>query len=81
MEVVVKIDGATFSPVSLSNGFRVNAIGGGSFDSGEEETIVGYAEGISAGTHTLTTNYSPFLIGAPACYRPTKYLIEIEELP
>ena len=81
MEVVVKIDGAIFSPVSLSNSFRVNALGGGSFDSGEEETIVGYAEGISAGTHTLTTNYSPFLTGAPACYRPTKYLIEIEELP
>lgn len=81
MEVVVKIDGALFLPVSLSNGFRVNAIGGGSFESGEEETIVGYAEGIGAGTHTLTTNYSPFLTGAPACYRPAKYLIEIEELP
>ncbi len=81
MEVVVKINGAMFSPVSLSNSFRLYALGGGSFESGEEETIVGYAEGISAGTHTLTTNYSPFLIGAPSCYRPAKYLIEIEELP
>ena len=81
MEVVVRIDGAAFSPVSLSNSFRVHALGGGSFDSGEEETFLGYAEGISAGTHTLTTNYSPFMTGAPACYRPAKYLIEIEELP
>ena len=80
-DVIVKIDGAVFSPVSLTNSFSVTALGGGSFNGGQDINIVGYAEGISAGTHTLTTNYGPFLIGAPACYRPRNYMIEIEELP
>lgn len=80
-DVIVKIDGAAFSPVSLSNSFSVTSLGGGSFQGGQDVNIVGYAENISAGTHTLTTNYGSFLVGAPACYRNTKYLIEIEELP
>ena len=44
---------------------------------------IGYAEGISAGTHTLTTNYGPLTGGGSpsSCYRPAKYLIKIEELP
>ena len=80
-DVIVKIDDATFSPVTLANSFAVTAIGGGSFNGGQDINIVGYAEGISAGTHTLTTNYGPFLTGSPACYLPSRYLIEIEELP
>jgi hypothetical protein len=80
-DVVVKIDGAMFSPVSLSNGFSSVAGGGGSYTGGGDMTIVGYAEGISAGTHVLTTNYGPFLLGAPGCQQPRKYLIEIEEIP
>jgi hypothetical protein len=80
-DVIVKIDNAVFSPVSLTNSFAVTALGGGAYNGGQDITIVGYAEGISAGTHTLTTNYGPFVVGAPACYRNTKYLLEIEELP
>jgi len=80
-DVIVKIDGAIFSPVTLANSFTVTAIGGGSYQGGQDITIVGYAEGIGAGTHTLTTNYGPFLSGSPACYQPNRYLIEIEELP
>jgi hypothetical protein len=82
LDVFVKIDGNMFSPVSLSNSFSaIAASGGGSYSSGGDMTIIGYAEGVSTGTHTLTTNYGPFLLGAPACYQPRKYLIEIEELP
>ena len=80
-DVIVKIDGAAFSPVTLANSFAVTALGGGAFQGGQDINIVGYAEGISAGTHTLTTNYGPFLTGSPACYLPNRYLIEIEELP
>jgi len=81
LEVVVKIDGANFSPVSLSNSFRLYALGGGSYESGEEVTMVGYAEGISAGMHTFTSRYVGFSSGSPICYRPRSYLIENEELP
>lgn len=80
-DVEVKIDGAVASPVRLTRSFSVTPVGGGSYNGGEDATIIGYADGIGAGNHTLTTSYSSFLIGSPACYRPSKYLIEIEEIP
>jgi hypothetical protein len=84
IDVIVKIDGANVSPVSLTNNFTPTAVGGGSPPQGGQDIMtVGYAEGISAGTHTMTTNYGTFAGGGSpsSCYRPAKYLIEIEELP
>ena len=84
IDVIVKIDGVVFSPVGLTNNFAVTAVGSSTPPQGGQDiTTIGYAEGISAGTHTLTTNYGPLTGGGSpsSCYRPAKYLIEIEELP
>lgn len=78
--VEVRIDGATTSPVSMTNQFSTSC-SGGLCSGGEDETIVGYADGIAAGSHTFTSVYTGFLFGSPTCYRPAKYLVEIEEIP
>lgn len=78
--VEVRIDNATTSPVSMTNQFGVSC-SGGLCSGGEDETFVGYANGIAAGTHTFTSLYTGFISGSPICYRPAKYLVEIEEVP
>ena len=48
-------------------------------------TAVGYADGISAGTHVFTTTYSYQPLAQPGTYTCSRdadaYLIEIEEIP
>ncbi len=81
-DLVAKIDGATFSPVSMINRFLVIQTSLGSFVGSKELNLVGYAEGISAGTHTFTTNFTPPQGGShQLCQRGASYLIEIEEVP
>lgn len=76
----VRIDGETTSPVSMTNQFG-STCSNGICSGGEDETIVGYADGIAAGSHIFTSVYTGFLFGSPTCYRPAKYLVEIEEIP
>ncbi len=78
--VEVRIDNATTSPVSMTNQFGVSC-SGGLCSGGEDDTFVGYADGIAAGAHTFTSVYTGFITGSPICYRPAKYLVEIEEIP
>jgi hypothetical protein len=81
--VSVRIDGVLISsPTALRMSFA--SVGGnGLFFLTDSFTGVGYADGVSAGTHTLTTTYSytSLLGGSFTCFRETEpYLIEIEEI-
>jgi hypothetical protein len=75
--VEVKLDGQPLSPTQLRNG-----VTGGSVPSilDEDFTIFGYADGVAAGSHTLTTVYSGIGTGNQ-CRRGPEYTIEIEEIP
>jgi Collagen triple helix repeat (20 copies). len=75
-DVEVRIDGAALTPTPLKNGMN-----GGNNIAGIEFTTFGYAYGIPAGTHSLTTLYSFTILPPQACYRRERYTIEIEEIP
>jgi len=75
-DVEVRIDGAALTPTPLKNGMN-----GGNNIAGVEFTTFGYAYGIPAGTHSLTTLYSFTILPPQACYRRERYTIEIEEIP
>ena len=73
----VRIDGSAASPTriySLIVGDTENAATIRDF------TAFGFANGIPAGTHTLTTHYSSFAFSPSTCYRGNSYTVEIEEI-
>lgn len=75
--VQVNIDGAAITPIPLGN-----SIHGATYIAGDEFTAFGYAYGISAGAHSLTTRYKFGTYLPPAaCVRLNGYTIEIEEIP
>jgi hypothetical protein len=70
----VRIDGSAIAPTPIYSsvqGDLDNAAVSGSI------TAFGYANGISAGSHTLTTRYT---VGGDSCYRGNAYTVEIEEI-
>ena len=75
-DVEVRIDGAALSPTPLQN-----SMNGGNNLAGIEFTTFGYAYGIPAGTHSLTTSYKFTILPPTACLRTPRYTIEIEEIP
>jgi hypothetical protein len=83
--VSVRIDGVLVSsPTALRMFFASINAGSGLFQVFTSFTGVGYADAVSAGTHTLTTTYAhtSTLGGTYTCFRDTEpYLIEIEEIP
>ena len=70
--VDVLIDGAAASPTQID--YLV--------DNGGDFTAFGYANGISAGAHTLTSRYSFGGSSSPpsTCFQAGGYTIEIEEI-
>lgn len=75
--VEVRIDGSAVSPTpiySLITGETGNAATSIGF------TSFGYANGIPAGTHTLSTHYSGFSSSPSNCFRGNAYTVEIEEI-
>lgn len=64
----------------MTNQFGVSC-SGGLCSGGEDETFIGYADGIVAGAHTFTSVYTGLILGSPTCYRLAKYMVEIEEIP
>ena len=74
-DVAVRIDGAEVAPTPLENSIR-----GGDFLADDEFTTFGYAYGIAAGTHTLTTHYDFTILPPTICYRTPRYTIEVEEI-
>lgn len=70
--VDVKIDGTAASPA------RIDYL----VANGTSFTAFGYANGISAGTHTLTTHYSFGNSSDPpsTCFQTARYTVEIEEI-
>ncbi len=81
--VSVRIDGVLVNnPTALRMSFASNG-GNGLFFLTDSFSAVGYADGISAGTHTFTTtyNHTSILGGNFTCFRETEpYLIEVEEI-
>jgi hypothetical protein len=75
-EVEVRIDGAAVGPTPLENG-----VNGGNGIAYDEFTTFGYADGILAGPHTLTTLYKFTVLPPTGCFRTDRYTIEIEEIP
>ncbi len=82
--VSVRIDGVLVSsPTALRMSFASSGENGLFFLT-TAFAPVGYADGVAAGTHTLTTtyNHTAILGGSFTCFRDTEpYLIEIEEIP
>jgi len=82
--VSVRIGGVLVSsPTALRMAFASSGENGLFFLT-DSFTAVGYADGVAAGTHTLTTTYSHTSLfgGSFTCYRSDEpYLIEIEEIP
>jgi hypothetical protein len=75
--VETRIDGSAVSPTpiySLITGETGNAATSIGF------TTFGYANGIPAGTHTISTHYSGFSSSPNTCYRGNAYTVEIEEI-
>lgn len=75
--VETRIDGLAVSPTpiySLITGETGNAATNIGF------TSFGYANGIPAGTHTISTHYSGFGSSPSNCYRGNAYTVEIEEI-
>ncbi len=75
--VEIRIDGSAVSPTpiySLISGETGNAATSIGF------TAFGYANGIPAGTHTISTHYSGFSSSPSTCYRGNAYTVEIEEI-
>ena len=72
LSVDVLIDGSVASPTPIDYGVR----------NGNSFTAFGYANGISAGTHTLTTRYNFGGSQSPplTCFREGPYTVEIEEI-
>jgi len=75
-EVEVRIDGAAVGPTPLENG-----VNGGNGIASDEFTTFGYADGIPAGPHTLTTLYKFTVLPPTGCFRTSRYTVEIEEIP
>ena len=75
--VEIRIDGSAVSPTpiySLITGETENAATSTGF------TSFGYANGIPAGTHTISTHYSGFNSSPSNCFRGNAYTVEIEEI-
>lgn len=92
LEVFVMIDGvAVINPTPMKMSFRGKTIVVQTFPTllfssqvKDSFTGVGYADGVAAGTHTLTTHYKSNgnLVFGVNCLRSSDpYLIEIEEIP
>ena len=75
--VEVKIDGAAVSPTPLRSSYPFITT-----SATFEFSTFGYANGIPAGTHTLTSIYKFYGIPAQDCYRNGyPYTVEVEEIP
>jgi len=74
-EVEVRIDGVAVGPTPLENG-----VNGGNSAVFAEFTTFGYADGIPAGTHALTSLYKFTVLPPTGCFRTDRHTIEIEEI-
>jgi hypothetical protein len=75
--VEVRIDGSTASPTPIYSSIVEEGVNAAII---RGFTAFGYANGIPAGTHTLTTHYSRFVFQPSTCYRSNAYTVEIEEI-
>ena len=75
--VDVRIDGSAASPTSIYSLIVGDADNAATI---RDFTAFGYANGIPAGTHTLTTHYSGFAFSPSTCHRGDAYTVEIEEI-
>jgi hypothetical protein len=75
--VDIRIDGSAATPTPI-----YSLIVGDTENSAAHSfvTAFGYANGIPAGTHTLTTHYSGFSFQPSNCFRGNAYTVEIEEI-
>jgi hypothetical protein len=89
--VEVKIDGASITPTPIRMQFVFQDAYSGTFEYSRQFTVFGYAEGITAGSHSLTVRYhfESSSHSSRRCYRGNPFFaprvdpfhIEIEEIP